>query len=149
MLCRSSVECPENVLAIPRISLPGTSLGRQIRVSPGRRFGTSPGRQIRVSRDVKLECPRDGQIRSLGDILGTLEGDVYGTSWGPIFACVESCNALNNLFNEVCVPNKTEDYLSLSVLNMITGINESKTLTQHISCECKCKFDGRKRNSNQ
>ena len=26
---------------------------------------------------------------------------------------------------------------------MITGINESKTLTKHISCECKCKFDGR------
>ena len=24
---------------------------------------------------------------------------------------------------------------------MITGINESKTLTKHISCECKCIFD--------
>ena len=32
---------------------------------------------------------------------------------------------------------------------MITGINESKTLTKHISCECKCKFDGKKRNSDQ
>ena len=32
---------------------------------------------------------------------------------------------------------------------MITGKNESKTLTKHISCECKCKFDGRKCNSNQ
>ena len=32
---------------------------------------------------------------------------------------------------------------------MITGINESKTLTKHISCKCKCKFDGRKCNSNQ
>ena len=32
---------------------------------------------------------------------------------------------------------------------MITGINESKTLTKHISCECKCKFDGRKCNSDQ
>ena len=32
---------------------------------------------------------------------------------------------------------------------MITGINESKTLTKHISCQCKCKFDGRKCNSNQ
>ena len=25
---------------------------------------------------------------------------------------------------------------------MIAGINESKTLTKHISCKCKCKFDG-------
>ena len=30
---------------------------------------------------------------------------------------------------------------------MITGINESKTLTKHISCECKCRFDGEKCNS--
>ena len=34
--------------------------------------------------------------------------------------------------NKICVPNKTED-LNLSVLNMITGINESKTLAKHIS----------------
>ena len=32
---------------------------------------------------------------------------------------------------------------------MITRINESKTLTKHISCECKCKFDGRKCNLDQ
>ena len=32
---------------------------------------------------------------------------------------------------------------------MVTGINESKKLTKHISCECRCNFDGRKCNSNQ
>ena len=32
---------------------------------------------------------------------------------------------------------------------MITGINESKKLIKHISCECKCKFDETKSNSNQ
>ena len=32
---------------------------------------------------------------------------------------------------------------------MITGMNDSKTLTKHISCECKCKFDGTKNHSNQ
>ena len=32
---------------------------------------------------------------------------------------------------------------------MITEINKSKTLTKHMSCECKCQFDGRKYNSNQ
>ena len=50
--------------------------------------------------------------------------------------------------NEVCVLNKTED-LNLSLFNIITGINESKTLTKHVSFECKCKFDGRKCNSDQ
>ena len=32
---------------------------------------------------------------------------------------------------------------------MVTRMIESKTLTKHISCDCKCKFDGRKCNSNQ
>ena len=35
------------------------------------------------------------------------------------------------------------------MFNKITGINESKTLTKHISWECKCKFDGRKCNPDQ
>ena len=61
---------------------------------------------------------------------------------------VGSCNTLNDLSNKVCVPNKTED-LNLSVFKMITGINELKTLTKYISCECKCRFDGRKCNSDQ
>ena len=55
---------------------------------------------------------------------------------------VGSCNTLNDL------SNKTED-LNLSRLNMITGINESETLTKHIPCECKCKFGRRKCNSDQ
>ena len=43
---------------------------------------------------------------------------------------------------------KTED-LNRSIFTMITGITESKTLTKHLSCECKCKFNGKKCNSNQ
>ena len=62
--------------------------------------------------------------------------------------CAESCNNLNDLSNKVCVPNKTED-LNLNVFNMIAGINKSKVLTKHISCKCKCRFDGRNCNSDQ
>ena len=62
--------------------------------------------------------------------------------------CVGSCNTLNGLSNKLCVLNKTE-HLNLSLFNMITVINESKTLTKHISCECKCRFDGKKCNSDQ
>ena len=46
------------------------------------------------------------------------------------------------------VSNKTED-LNLGMLNIIAGINESKALTRHVSCKCKCKLDGRKCDSNQ
>ena len=68
--------------------------------------------------------------------------------------CVGSCNTLNDLSNEVYIPNNTKDPdktkdLNLSMFNMIAGINESKTSTKHISCKCECKFDGRKCNSDQ
>ena len=61
--------------------------------------------------------------------------------------CVGGCATLNVLSNKLYVPNKAED-LNLRMLNMITGINESKTLTKHVSCECKCKYDGRNCDSN-
>ena len=32
---------------------------------------------------------------------------------------------------------------------MIAGLNESRTLTKHISCKCKCKFNSRICNLNQ
>ena len=62
--------------------------------------------------------------------------------------CFGSCNTLDELSNRVCIPNKTED-LNVNVLNIMTGINESKILTKHLSCKCERKFDGRKCNSNQ
>ena len=62
--------------------------------------------------------------------------------------CVGSCNTINDVFNKVCAPNNTED-LNVSVFNMTAGTSESKALTKHISCECKCKLDGTKCNSNQ
>ena len=62
--------------------------------------------------------------------------------------CVGSCNTLNDLSNKVCVPSKTED-LNLSVFIMVSRINELKAITMQISCECKCRFDGRKCNSDQ
>ena len=33
--------------------------------------------------------------------------------------------------------------------NTVTGINESKILTKHVSWKCECKFDSRKCNSSQ
>ena len=76
------------------------------------------------------------------------QGLRYSPSAVNLDRCMESCNNLNDLSNRLCVPNKTED-LNLNVFNIMTGINESKRLTKHISCECKCRFDGRKCNSNQ
>ena len=50
--------------------------------------------------------------------------------------------------DRIYVPNKTEN-VNLIVFNVIISTNESKILTKHISCACKCKFNGKKCNSNQ
>ena len=62
--------------------------------------------------------------------------------------CAGSWNTITDLSNKVCVPNKTKD-LNLSVFNLITGINELKTLAKHILWKCNCKLDGTKCNSNK
>ena len=61
---------------------------------------------------------------------------------------MESRNTLNDLSSKLCFLNQTED-LNLSLFSIITRINELKTLLKHISCKCKCRFDGRKCHSNQ
>ena len=47
-------------------------------------------------------------------------------------SCNESCNTIDDLSSRINVPNKTEG-LNLNVFNMIKRINESETLTKHIS----------------
>ena len=58
----------------------------------------------------------------------------------PFMVKLDRCNGSYNNLDEPsgrrCVANKTED-INLKVFNMITRINESKTLTKHVSCECK------------
>ena len=43
---------------------------------------------------------------------------------------------------KICVSNETED-VNVHAFEMITEKNESKTITKHILCKCKCKFDGK------
>ena len=57
--------------------------------------------------------------------------------------CDGNGNTLNDLYNNVCALNKTEN-LNLSLFDMIIGINESETLTKHKSWESKCRNGGRK-----
>ena len=54
--------------------------------------------------------------------------------------------SIYDISNKRCVPSKAEN-LNLNVFEMITGINESKSLTKHVSC--KCKFNERNYNSDK
>ena len=56
--------------------------------------------------------------------------------------CDGTCDTLDDPSARICVLNKTEG-VNLNVFNKIN------TLAKHISCDCKCKFDGRKCISNK
>ena len=59
--------------------------------------------------------------------------------------CTGSCNVLSP---KICVPTETKN-INVKVFNTITNKNEAKAMTEHISCDCKCKFNSTTCNSNQ
>ena len=57
--------------------------------------------------------------------------------------CTGSCNILSS---KICVPKKN---VNVKAFNMITNKNEAKVMTEHIPCDCKCKFNSTTCNSKQ
>ena len=45
--------------------------------------------------------------------------------------CFGSCNTVDNLYTEVCVPSKAKD-INVKLFKMITMKNEEKPLVKHI-----------------
>ena len=62
--------------------------------------------------------------------------------------CNGSCNTPNDPSIRICTSSKTKD-VNLNIFSVVTRMNEGKTLTKHISCDCKCVFDGKKCGLNQ
>ena len=59
--------------------------------------------------------------------------------------CAGSCNVLSR---KMCVPKEIKD-INVKAFNMITNKDEAKAMTEHISCDYKCKFNSTTCNSNQ
>ena len=54
-------------------------------------------------------------------------------------------NAADDLSTKICVPNKTDK--NVKAFNIITRINEAKTMVKDISCDCKCNLNSTTCNS--
>ena len=51
--------------------------------------------------------------------------------------CTGSCNVFSP---KICVPKETKD-IYVKTFNIITKKDEGKAMAEHISCDCKCKFN--------
>ena len=59
--------------------------------------------------------------------------------------CAGSCNVLSP---KICIPKETKD-INVKTFNMIKNKDKAKVMTEHISCDRKCKFNSTTCNSNQ
>ena len=67
----------------------------------------------------------------------------------PFMISLDSCNVMETAISylQKCLFQKKQD-TNIKVFNMITNKNEAKTMTKRISCDCTCKFNSTKYNSN-
>ena len=54
--------------------------------------------------------------------------------------CSGSCNNINNPLAKVCVPDVVKN-LNIKVINLVSGINETRRIEWHETCKCKCRFN--------
>ena len=54
--------------------------------------------------------------------------------------CDGSCNTINDLYAQVCVPNKVK-HMNVKVPNLVLGVNETRFSVQRESCECICRLN--------
>ena len=67
----------------------------------------------------------------------------------PFMISLNKCTGSCNVFSpKICIPKETK-YINVKESNMITNKDEAKAMTEHISCDCKCKFDSTTCNSKQ
>ena len=59
--------------------------------------------------------------------------------------CTGNCNVLTP---KICVPKETK-YVNVKAFNMIANKIEAKPMAEHISCDCRCKFNTTTLNSEQ
>ena len=59
----------------------------------------------------------------------------------PFMTSLNKCTGSCNVFSpKICVPRETKD-IYVKTFNIITKKGEGKAITEHISCDCKCKFN--------
>ena len=67
----------------------------------------------------------------------------------PFMISLNKCTGSCNVFSlKMCVLKETKD-INVKAFNIKTNKDEAKAMTEHISCDCKCKFNSTTCNSNQ
>ena len=67
----------------------------------------------------------------------------------PFIISLNKCTGSRNVLSLTIFVLKEKEDIYVEVFNMIKNKNEAKAMAEHISCDCKCKFNSAICNSNQ
>ena len=56
-----------------------------------------------------------------------------------VHKCSGDCNTLNDLMAKLCVPDVVRD-INIKVFNLLSQINETRTVVWHATCKCICRL---------
>ena len=62
--------------------------------------------------------------------------------------CSGSCNNINDPCSKLCVPNIVKN-MNIKVFNLMSRTNETRHITWHETCKCKCRLDSSVCNNKQ
>ena len=65
---------------------------------------------------------------------------IFYPSSVTINRCSGNCNNINDPYARICVPD-TVKYLSFKVFNLMSKINETRSIKWHETCKCICRLD--------
>ena len=54
--------------------------------------------------------------------------------------CSGTCNDTNNFYAKLCVPDVVKS-MNIKVFNQISRTNETRYVSWHATCKCKCRLD--------
>ena len=96
-----------------------------------------------LSNVNSLECVsmnnQECKIRNERINLNTNEPMFYPYSF-RINRCVGNCNAINDPYAKICVPDKIKNR-NIKIFNLISRTNETRHIKWHKTCKCKCRLD--------
>ena len=107
-------------------------------------LSSSLARVVKVSDRTKYQFFNDEPCMVRPTLIDLNPKKLY-----PFRISLDKCNGSCNVLSlKICVPKETKD-INVKAFSMITKKNETRTVTKHTSCDCKCKFNSTTSNSNQ
>ena len=82
-------------------------------------------------------------------VVALIDLNLIELKYYPFMISLDTCNGSCNVISpKICVPRKKKN-INVKAFNRMTNKDEAEAMTEHISCDCKCKFNSTTCNLNR